>query len=243
MSVTLANLRVGVRLYLDEASQVDFLDTEVDREINYAYQNIVGKVIEVYELYYDTITPFTYALVANTQEYAIDASLLKVTRVEVNYNTSLTNSTPIRAQRVAMDEVLLQLNNNTTFGTSFFNSGYYIHGAQDVQTLGLVPVPQHTDTGGLKGLSVWGIASPATLVNETDTIKIPFPDNFGKLIELKAAGELLKKGQQADANAQGYLVLYNVGVQDMQTFIKERQADGPWMIEDYVVEDMDFQIH
>ena len=94
MAKVLSQLQTGVRVYLDESAQQDFLDSEVIRSINYAYHDVAKSVMEVYQLYYETVTPFTYTVIANQQEYVIDPSLIKITRVEINYKPTDANSTP-----------------------------------------------------------------------------------------------------------------------------------------------------
>src|SRR5258708_11668033 len=117
MSKTFSNLQTGTRVYLDEVAQADYLDSEVQRSVNYAYHDVIGKVIEIYELFYETVNPFTYAIVANQQEYTIDSSLIKVTRVEINYAPQQKGSTPLRAIPVRMEEALLNLANSASSGS------------------------------------------------------------------------------------------------------------------------------
>lgn len=238
MAKTLSNLQTGTRVYLDEANQTDFLDTEVIRSINYGYHDVVKEVIEVYEQFYETTTPFTYTMVNGTQEYAIDATLIKVTRVEINYNPKDTNSKPTRALPVKSDEILTNLAYNNT-SASFFNAGYFLHGNIGTQTIGFVPIPTVSDTTG-KSISVWGIALPSDLVNSTDTVNIPYADNFSQLIELKAASILLSKGQQEENASNRYYGQYKREIMDMKTFLKERQADNVWLIQDAEMENIDF---
>ena len=233
-----ADLQTGVRVYLDESSQGDFLDSEVQRSINYAYHDVITRVMEVYEQFYETTTPFQYALVAKQQEYTIDPSLIKVTRVEINYNPNLANSQPNRAVPVKMDEALLNIGNIASQG-NIYNAGYYLHGNIGAQTIGLVPPPSVSDTTG-KSISVWGIAIPGDLVNPTDNVNIPYADNFSQLVELKAASILLEKGQQSSNASTKYMDQYDKGTMRMQQFLKERQADGVAMITDAEVIDMDF---
>lgn len=244
MAKTLANLQVGVRVYLDEANQTDFLDTEVTRSINYAYHDVVKEVIEVYEEFYATTTPYSYAVIANKQEYTIASSLIKVTRVEINYKPTDSNSKPVRALPIKKDEILTNLAYTNTSG-SFFNAGYYLHGNIGSQKIGFLPIPTVADTTGTS-ISVWGTDLPSDLVNTTDDVNIPYADNFAQLIEIKAAGILLSKGQQSEADSTKYLRLFSVGpdglsgVKGMKTFLKERQADNMWMIQDAEGENLDF---
>lgn len=229
MSKTLTNLRTGVRMYLDEANQADYTDTEVDREINYAYQDLAGKVMEVYEEFYNTVTKKTYATVANQQEYTLDTTLLKITRVECNYKPSDSNNRAVRLAPIKIDSVQWDLADPNKGSTGIFGGGYYVNGEQSVQEIGLIPIPTEA---GASALSVWGMEAPTDLSSSSDSVKIPYPDRFAKLIEIKAAAELLKKGQQEVDAAKDLIANYRIGVLDMQTFIKERQSDGAWMIED-----------
>lgn len=238
MAKTLANLQTEARIYLDEAVQTDWLDTEVTLTINRSYHETVAFVMEVYEQFYETTTPFTYAVQANVQEYTIDPTLIKVTRVEINYNPTVSGSQPSRCQPVKMDEIRRNLANTNGAG-SFFSAGYYLHGNIGAQTIGFVPVPTSSDTTG-KSISVWGIALPTDLVQTTDNVNIPYADRFAYLVALRAAAQLLRKGQQEEAVASRYLAEYRAGVQDMMTFLKERQSDDGWYIQDSVLEDIDF---
>lgn len=240
MAKQLSNVQTEARIYLDEATARDWLDPEVNIAINHAYHDVASFVMEIYEQFYETTTPFTYAVVINQQEYTIDSSLIKVTRVEINYNPTTSGSLPSRAVPIKMDEIRGNLANTNNAG-SFFSAGYYLHGAIGSQTIGFIPIPTSAgDTGGTKSISVWGIALPSDLVNSTDNVNIPYADRFSYLIALKAAAQLLRKGQQEENAAARYLGEYRAGIQDMMTFLKERQADDTWQITDSVLEDIDF---
>ncbi|PWU05321.1 MAG: hypothetical protein C5B43_03485 [Verrucomicrobia bacterium] len=223
---------------MDEAAQIDWLDSEVKSTYNYAYHDVVAKVIEVYDRWYETTTPFTYAIVANQQEYTIDPSLIKVTRVEINYAPTQTNSTAARAVPINEDEVRGNLANTNNAG-SFFSAAYYLHGNIGAQKIGFIPVPQVADTTG-KSISIWGIQLPADLVNGTDDVNIPWADRFAYLIALRAAAMLLRKGQQEESAALRYMAEYEQGVFEMQTFLKDRQSDDGQFIIDSQLEQTDF---
>lgn len=238
MAKTFTNLQTETRIYLDEASQLDFLDTEVAIAINRAYHDVCAFVMEVYEQYYEVTTPFTYAIVANQQEYTIDSTLIKTTRVEINYNPTSVGSSANRAEPIKMDEIRGNLANTNNFG-SFFSAGYYLHGPIGTQKIGFIPIPTNGDTTG-KSISVWGITMPTDLVSGTDNVNVPYADRFAYLVSLRAAAQLLRKGQQEEATAARYLQEYRQGAQDLMTFLKERQADDGWYIQDSLLEDIDF---
>ncbi len=239
MAKTFQNLQTGVRVYLDEASAADFQDSEVERSVNYAYHDVVNAVIQVYELFYETISPFTYAIVANQQEYTIDPTIIKVTRVEINYAPQQSGSTPLRAIPVKMEEALLNITNSASSG-AVFNAGYYLHGNLSNQTIGFIPMPTQADTTK-KSINVWGIQIQSDMVNSTDTPNIPYADLWGRLIELKAAEILMHKGNENENAATMYQQLYKQGIDDMQQFLRDRQADGVNMIVDVELDNLDFQ--
>jgi len=237
MAKTLANLQVGTRVYLDEANAADFLDSEVTRSVNYSYMDVVKNVIEVHEDYFFTTTPKYISTVANTQEYDLDTTLVKIRRVEINYNPSDTNSVAQRATAIKTEEMPLRLSANSIGQSGLFSAGYYINGQQGSQKIGFTPVPQNS---GTNNASIWGIALPDELSSASDTIKIPAPDMFGYLIELRAAAILLRKGQQAENYALRYMQEYEDGVMKMKNFLKERQDDGVVMVADALYEDTIF---
>lgn len=240
MAKTFQDAITLTRQYLDEAQQADWLDSEVNRCINIAYHKVAVGVIKVYQQFYETTTPFTYALVANQQEYTIDPSLIKITRVEVNLQPQTANSQPMRATQMKMDEDLIAVGNISTTGI-LFSVGYYLHGSLSNQKIGLVPIPQQSDTTK-QSIAVWGIAIPIDLSATTDAINIPYSDDYYQLIALEAASILLQKGQQATKSADDYDTQFKVGLKEMMELLYERQSDGPNMIQDYNLENLDFEV-
>lgn len=235
MSKTLSDLTANVRTYLDEAQPANWTQAEVTYQINYAYQYVASKVMEIYEEFYFTTTPYTYSSVANQQEYTIASTLLKVERVEINLDPSNANNQPQRATAIRMEELPLNLNNNLLNGSSFFNIGYYFIGNQGTQKIGFVPVPPNS---GTLNISVWGIEAPADLSEDTDPVIMPYVDNFAQIIVKLAAANLLKKGQQEVAGANDLESEAARDILNYQTFIKERQSDGPLMIDEAAWDDI-----
>lgn len=240
MSKTLANARTEVRIYLDEASAADFTDSEVDLAINRGYQDVAGAVMEVYEEFYATTTPFTYAIVANLQEYTIDESLIKVSRVEINYDPTNSSSVATRALPIKTNEVRGNLG-NTSLISAGGNASYYLHGNIGAQKIGFIPIPTIADTTG-ESISVWGIAIPTDLSDSTDNVNIPYANRFVYLVALRAAAQLLRKGQQEENNAQNYINEYQRGLVQMKSFLKERISDDVHMIADVLMEDNNFEL-
>lgn len=227
MSKILSDIIFDTRIYLDEAEPEDFTAAEVLAAINWSYQHVVSKVIEVYQEYYLTIIPKFYSTLVNVQQYPLIFNFLKIERVEINYQPSDPNSQPQRAMAIKMDELPLALANNMVGGSALFNSGYYLIGREADQEIGFVPTPQNLGVGNI---AVWGIIAPEDMANDSDVVHIPYPDLFAGIIGKMAAGRLLKKGQQAVGPADDLLGEANTDILNMQTFISERQSDGPNMI-------------
>lgn len=235
MAKTLNDLTINIRTYLDEQNPANWSATEVTIAANYAYQFLASKVIEVYEEFYFTTTPYTYSTIADQQQYTIASTLLKVERVEVNLQPNVAGSQAQRATAIKMDEIPTNLDNSLLNGSTFFNVGYYLIGNQSSQQIGLLPVPQIT---GTNNISVWGIDAPVDLVNSTDPVLIPYVDNFAQIIAKMAAANLLKKGGQEVAAANDLLNQSSQDILNYQTFIKERQSDGPAMFEEAAFDDI-----
>lgn len=235
MAKTLADLIAGTRMLLDESQPQNWTTADVLYQVNNSYQFLASKIMEVYEEYYFTTTPYTYSTVANQQEYTIAATLLKVERVEINPDPTIANSQAQRATAIKMDEIPTNLNNSLLNGSAYFNNGYYLTGNQSAQKIGFLPVPQKTATNNI---TVWGIEAPTDLVNSTDPVLIPFVDNFSQIITKIAAANLLKKGQQEVKAADDLLQEASQDILNMQTWIKDRQSDGPQMFEEASFDDI-----
>lgn len=237
MAKIYSQLATEIRTYLDEATQTDFLDTEVLLSANRAYHDVVGHVMEVYDRWYETTTPYTYAIVANQQEYTIASTLIKPTRVEINYQPTTSGSTASRAFPVDIDSVRSRLG-DAGYGT-LGAPQYYVHGNIGAQKLGFIPIPTIADTSGFS-ISVWGIDLPSDLSAVGDNVNIPYADRYAYLISLKAAAQLLRKGQQEENTAQNYINEYKQGILEMQTFLKDRVADDVQGITDVQSDNIDF---
>ena len=128
MAKTFLNAKTHTRVSLDEVSQDDWLDTEVEREVNNGYQEVVTSVMETYEEFYVTTSQFDS--VADQQEYGtydgLPTDIFKLRRVELNYNVSDSNSIPRRAKPVRVDEILRDLGNSALGISVYRNPAYYL---------------------------------------------------------------------------------------------------------------------
>jgi hypothetical protein len=226
MAKTLSELSSHTRVYLDEQTASDWTDAQVTRAINYAYMEVYTAVVETYEDYYRT--KYTADLEADRQEYALPSTTYKVRRLEVQYDP---DGTARKASPYNFDEEGQSLSSTTNGSVN--NPRYYLSG----NLLGLKPIPSQDVTDGI---IIWAITTPSELAESTDAIDIPFPDRYGGLIPLGAAGELLRKGQQEEAVAAKYMEDFRIGLEKMKQELEDRFADGSKYIIDAVGDWNDF---
>lgn len=230
MAKTLSNLRAQVRTYLDEVTQADWTDAEVDREVNAAYMELYTAVVGSFEDYYSTKS--TAPSVASQQEYTLPTNFYKVRRVEINLNPDNSDSLPKRALPISLDAVMRNLANAAVFSPSG-EPVYYIMGNK----IGFVPIPEQS---GSTAIALWYIKTPDELSSTTDEIDIPFADRYYGIISLIAAATLLRKGQQEEAVASKYMQEAEVKMQKMQIELQDRVSDDVKTIIDTAGEDLDF---
>jgi len=231
MSKSLTNLRGQTRSYLDEAVTADWTQAEVDREINHYYMSLFTAICEVFESYYSK--KVTAGSVEDQQEYALPSDFWKIQRVEINYDPNTANSTAKRALPIGIDDVRRDLA-NTNIGVAVHRApAYYLRG----DYVGFLPIP---DEDGSDNITIWYVSIPDELDAASDTIDIPFPDRYGGLISLGAAGTLLRKGQQEETAAARYLLEFEAGVAKMQRELEDRKADDIKGVTDTVGLDLDF---
>lgn len=242
MSKTLANLRNQTRMYLDESTQDDWKDDQVDIEINAGYHEVITAVMETYEKFYLITT--TFDSVADQQEYdttdGFPSDLFKISRVELNFDVDNANSIPRRAKPVDINSVLRDLGNSALGISVFRNPAYYLYGSGTGSSgvkLGFIPIPTRTGTNAIK---VWYIQVQSDLSASTDNVNIPYADRYFKLISLYAAAQLLRKGQQEEIAAKAYMDEFMLGEERMKQQIEDRTADDTKQVIDTLGYDVDF---
>ncbi len=225
MAKTFANIKAQARTYLDESSQADWKDDEVEREVNNGYQEVVTAVLEVYEDYYLSNT--TIDLVENQQEYgtsdSVPSDIFKFRRVEVNYQAvSSTNSIFYKALALTIDDVRTRLNDATSGVYSETAPMYYTYGFDSNTKVGLLPVPPRDEASGVK---IWYIPYVADLTGDTDTFNIPYADRYAALIGKYAAAVLLRKGQQEEGAASRLMQEFIADLARMKQQLEDHVAD------------------
>lgn len=236
--VTKQDIEARTRMFLDEVSQRKWRDAEVLREINYSYQKVVGAVMQTWQDFYLTNSPFS--LVATQQEYGatdgVPDDIYKIRRVELNYDVA-TNATAFRkAYPIESNQIKTSLSNASMGSTS--GPMYYVYGYETTIKIGFVPIPNLNSTNGAK---IWYIQKIANLLNSTDVVRIPYAERFSDIIGLEAAGALLRKGQVDEGSASRYIGEAEILRNKMNEELDERIADEAKVIMSSLgASDMDF---
>jgi hypothetical protein len=226
MSKNLLNLNTNCRMILDEVSEADWTDSQINVEINYAYMEMYTAVVETYEDYYRKVV--TGPLFASRQDYLIPTDMYKLRRLEIKFYTgdSYIKVTPTSFDQnnYAIDTTLYTNTNRPVYDLS----GDYIR---------ILPLPPTDTTGRMRLIYITTIAE---LSANDDTVNIPFPDRFAQYIVLGACAKLLKKGQQEEAVARGYNEEFQIGIEKMKNELENRYADGAKMISDTLQQNNNF---
>ena len=207
-----------VRSFLDEASPDDWTDKELNVLINSYYHQVYSEVIDVFEDY----APINTQLInieEDKQEYDLSSyNVLKLRRVEINYDAATSGSVNARAIRANIDEVRRDLGNENLGVTIQRNPSYYLLG----NNLGFIPVPQVDGTNGIK---IWFNPLKTDLATDGATIDLPYADRDFLLIAWGAASEALSFGQQESAESERLRRKFDRGVERMKQQLEDRISD------------------
>jgi len=226
-------------MYLDESAQADWTDSEVDREINNAYQKVVTCVYEVYEDFY--MGTWEMDTQAGKQEYSsldgMPTDIMKIRRIEINYHPSTTTIKAL-ARPVQLDEIQHNISNTNVSG--FDSPVWYLMGigtGAGGERVGFIPIPIENGTDAIKG---WYIQQISDLVLSSDPVVIPYPDRYAQSISRYASGVLLSKGQQEERAGLVYLETFDKDMRQMQQQLEDRKAQGAKTVVDTAGADVDF---
>lgn len=221
-----------MRSFLDETTQSDWTDAELNRLINQRYHRLYTAVLTVYEDY--KITTSFASLIANQQEYTLPSDLFKLRRLEINYDISNTNSVFQKATPLtALDAVRTRLG-ETNIGSSILrNPVYYVTGDK----VGLLPIPTSSGTNAIK---YWYVPTASDLSADASTIDIPYPERYYHIIAEGAAGDAYRFGEQNSSEADKFDQKFIAGTLLMQEELEDRIADDGKFILDVSGDDLDF---
>ena len=232
MAKSLSDLRTQVRSYLDETTASDWTNAELNTLINAYYHKVYSAVIEVFEDYAPS-SKSNITTVKDQEEYTLPTDLLKVRRIEINYDVSNANSVPMRALPINMDQVRRDLGNQNVGVNVLRNPVYYLRGT----SIGFLPIP---DKAGTNAITVWYIPVQTDLSSDTSTITLPYPDRDWLLIAWGAAAEALRFGQQESLEADKLDAKYDRGIEKMKELLEDRIAEEAKTVIDTQGDSVDF---
>lgn len=212
MAKTLENLRTHARTYLDEVSEADWSDAQIDRELNYAYMEMYTAVIETYEDYYLDVSEAD--LTSDQQRYAVPSDFYKLKRLEIKYRTSDNRRKATPIDYMSYKQQIDRPNVGSQTVPTYQLLGEYIY---------LTPVPDEAVTNGLYLMYIKTISE---MTANADTISIPFADRYARYIVLGACAQLLRKGQQEESVALQYQNDFQIGLEKMKQELEDRYLDG-----------------
>jgi hypothetical protein len=242
---TLSNVRTHIRSILDDTSQTDWTNTEIDRVINVRYHRVVTAVMNVFEDYYMITDMFNTT--AGQEEYGssdgVAIDIFKIRRVEVNYDTTSSTNSPTRVLpiSVGIDAVRRDLGyQNSGIGLHVMSgANYYTYGFGSNFKIGIIPIPDKTATNAGK---IWYIPSVSDLSGDNDRINIPYEDRYWILIAEGAAGDLLRFGQQEMDSADKFDIKFEANLAKMMEELEDKISEESKSVMDVTGEYIDFEM-
>lgn len=222
-----SDVRTQVRAFLDEVTASNWTDTELNRLINVYYHKVRSAVVTVYEDYY--LTTDLFNTTANQEEFGsgdgVATDIFKIRRIEVNYNPSSSNSSPIRLLPIDnIDKIRRDLlYTNTGIGFHSLSNGYYYkYGYGSDIKIGIIPKPSVTYTGAGK---IWYVQLGTDLSDDTTAINIPNPDQNWMLIVYGTTADALRFGQVESDEGDRFEAKYDKGIVLMQEELEDYVAE------------------
>ena len=217
----LSEIQQQIRDITDEESTLDPTDAQLLPFINYRYQDLVGKITNLYEKYF--ITSASQNTVEDQELYDLPQDsnsrpeVKRITRVEISYDGTNWN----RAKYTNRNDISRTEDNTGVSHTQGYPY-YFLEG----NTLGFDPIP---DADGTNKIKIWYIERQADLSAASDKPNIP--DDYHRLIVYGAAADLKKRDDDFGA-AQNYENDYLSGVKNMLEEMSRRDISGVDEVED-----------
>ena len=230
----MSDVRSLCRSFLDEATQADWSNAELNSLINAKYHEVRTMAVTAFEDYYLTTT--TFNSVADQEEYGSSDSaptdVFKIRRVELNYDVSNADGAPTRCFPIHnIDEVRRDLGyvNSGLSNITTNGANYYTYGFRSNFKIGFIPKPDKTGTNAIK---IWYVTEAADLSSDSSDINIPYADKNYILLVYGATADALRFGQQAVGEAQDFDVKYQTGMAKYQEELEDKVSEEAKMIVD-----------
>lgn len=186
----LSTIRTFARQKADEV-EVDFIDnTELTRYINQGLKYVYGKIVQRFDNYFivkgTSGNGGAFSTVADTQEYSLPTTMMKLVRVEHRQSSSTSENDWLRLEtlNIANDKVRVFYPPREGYGPGP-GFGYFIAGNK----LYLRPVPTHVFS-----IRLWFIPKVTELSADSDEPEIP-TEYHELLAEYGAIQMLAKSGE------------------------------------------------
>ena len=172
MSTTRENLRDALRIELRDPDGIQFEDADLNENVNRAYRLTFQQIANVLQDYF--VTTDSQDIIAETSEYALPATCLRVKKVELIIGNS---KVPLERYRRGAEATY-------TLGSSFGASSRYPTYDFEGDNLILEPTPRADVTDGLL---ITFYATASDLSTDGATIHAGFKDMWRDVVILRAA--------------------------------------------------------
>lgn len=206
----LVNLRNRTRFYIDDTSQQDFTNADINYAINRAQQEVSAELRQVFEDFFVTNVPYLITTAANQELYPLPSDFIRLKRLE-------------RADTGEMVP-MIDLNEKSIYGnavpplvnTAGYGSGIsaYLLG----EYLGLTPTP----TDNTHPFNLYYVQRLADLVNDTDVTLIP--SEYIDLLSILAAVDCMIKDESDTTQLR---TLYAEKLDRLKRTARNRQTEMP----------------
>lgn len=177
---TLADLRARVRFYIDEPSQANFTDSDINYAINDVQQFVATEIDQVDEKFRVNPTPTTINLVTNQQYYDLAEDFWKMTRVQDQTSGLPIDFTDVNSQNDFFQNFPPLVNVYPFGGFAAFIVGGNSQG-QAGGSIGFTPTP----TDSTKSVLYWYVPIIQDMDDDSDSSAIP--RQFYDLLAIQAA--------------------------------------------------------
>lgn len=206
---TLAQIRSRVRFYIDEPSQANFLDSDINWAINDMQQFVATEINQVDEKYFVSTTPTSITLVAQQQFYPLANDFWKMTRLEDQSTGLMIPFTEIDSQNNFFQTPIPPLVSITEAGYAAMIVG---------NSVGFTPMP----TSASQTVDYYYVPILPDLGSDSSTSQIP--RQFIDLLAIQAAIDCFIKDEQDTRQLEGR---YTTRMNQLVRTTRNRQQQNP----------------
>lgn len=182
----LGQIRQRVRFFIDEPTQANFLDSDLNWAINTAQQEVATEISLVDEQYFVATTPTIITTVSGTRFYPLATDFWKMTRFEdMNTGLRLDFGNFADQDNFSSSSIPLLVNNSQGYSPAIVGN-----------SLALTPTPAVSGNQ----FNYWYVPVLQDLISDTDVSVIP--RMFVDLLAIKAAIDALIKDEDDSSSLE-----------------------------------------